>query len=148
MPRKKADNFILKNQRGEDFELYENLHQFVLLIFYPKDNSHVCTAQLCNYQENLNLFKEAGIRPVGVNIESAESHSSFCGNLNIDFPILSDPDKNVSRGYNALNFLSVNRRKLVLISPSREIVYERNIPFFKYDSAKSILYDLHNKQII
>ncbi len=148
MPVKKAENFILKNQRGEDFELYKNLDHYVLLVFYPKDNSRVCSAQLDNYQKNIELLEKAGIRPVGINIESTGSHKSFCGNMNIQFPMLSDPGKKVSRSFNALNFLSINRRKLVLISPSREVVYERKIPFFRYDSTQRILEDLRMKQII
>ncbi len=148
MSLKKAENFILKDQNGGDFELYRNLDHYVLLIFYPKDNSRVCSAQLGNYQENIKMFEEAGICPVGINIESSDSHKSFCGNVNIEFPMLSDTGKKVSRSYDALNFLSINRRKLVLVSPSREIVYERNIPFYKYDSTTSILEELRRKQII
>ncbi len=148
MPVQKAENFILKDQRGEDFELYKNLDHYVLLVFYPKDNSLVCSAQLDNYQKNIELFKEAGICPVGINIESTDSHKSFCGNMNIQFPLLSDPLKKVSRSFKAINFLSVNRRRLVLISPAREIVYARNILFFMYDDAQRILEDLRSKQII
>ncbi len=148
MPFKKAENFILKDQRGEDFELYNNLDHYILLVFYPKDNSRVCSAQLDNYQKNIKMFEQAGIRPVGINIESASSHKSFCGNMNIQFTMLSDPGKKVSRSYNALNFLAINRRKLVLISPTGEVVYERNIPSFRYDSTHKILDDLQRKQII
>jgi len=148
MPFKKAENFILKDQRGEEFELYKHLDHYVLLVFYPKDNSRVCSVQLDNYQKNIKLFEEARIRPVGVNIESSDSHKSFCGNINIQFPMLSDPEKKVSKSFNALNFLSVNRRKLVLISPSGEVVYERNIPFFRYDSTRKILGDLRRKHIV
>jgi thioredoxin-dependent peroxiredoxin len=148
MSFKKAENFILKDQWGEDFELYKNLDQYVLLVFYPKDNSRVCSVQLDNYQQNIKEFEETGIKPVGINIESTGSHKSFCGNINIQFPLLSDPDKKVSRSFNALNFLSINKRKLVLISPSREIVYERDIPFYKYDNTRKIVEDLRRKQII
>ncbi len=148
MPFKKAENFILKDQYGEDFELYKQLEYYVLLVFYPKDNSRVCSSQLDNYQSNIKQFEAAGIRPVGINIESSSSHKSFCGKLNIRFPMLADPGKKVSRSFNALNFLSVNRRKLILINPSGEVVYERKIPFFKYDSASKILADLRRKQII
>ncbi len=148
MSIQKAENFILKDQWGKNFELYTNLDRYVLLVFYPKDNSTVCSAQLENYQQNIKDFEEAGIRLVGINIESTDSHKSFCRNINIQFPMLSDPDKKVSRIYNALNFLSLNKRKLVLISPSREIVYEKNILVFRYVSTRKILDDLRVRQII
>ncbi len=144
----KVENFILKDQSGNDFELYKKLDKAVLLIFYPKDKSSVCSRQLENYQKNIKLFEAAAIRPVGINIESVDSHKSFCNAKNIQFPLLSDKDEEVSRRFNALNLFRVNKRKLVLIGISGEIVYERNIPVFKYDNAAKILDDLRTKHII
>ncbi len=144
----KVDNFKLRDQSGSIFELYKNLDKMVLLIFYPKDKSLVCSRQLNNYQRNIHLFEKAGIRPIAINIESADSHKSFCTVKGIDFPVLSDEDKLVSKRFKAMNVFSVNRRKLILISSSGEIIYERNIPFYKYDDIDKILNDLRNRQII
>lgn len=144
----KVENFILKDQSGNDFELYKNLNKAVLLIFYPKDKSTVCSRQLENYQKNIDLLNAADIQPVGINIESVDSHNSFCSMKNIQFPLLSDKNKEVSRRFNALNLFSVNKRKLVLINTAGEIAYERNIPVFKYDNAPKILEDLRIRHII
>jgi peroxiredoxin Q/BCP len=148
MSSRKVENFILKDQSGNDFELYKNLNKAVLLIFYPKDGSSVCSRQLDNYQKNINVFEEAGIQPVGINIESVGTHNSFCNRKNIQFPLLSDNNKEISRRFNALNLFSVNKRRLVLINTDREIAYERNIPVFKYDNTAKILEDLRTKHII
>src|SRR5574338_156988 len=131
----KIENFILKDQRGEDFELYKNLDKPVLLIFYPKDRSTVCSRKLDNYQKNIKVFEKAGIQPVGINIEPVDSHKAFCETLGIQFPLLSDPDKSISKRFGALNLFSVNKRKLVLIDTSGEIAYEKTVPAFKYDKA-------------
>jgi len=148
MSSAKVDNFKLRDQSDNIFELYKNLDKMVLLIFYPKDKSLVCSRQLKNYQQNIHLFEKAGIRPVAINIENANSHKSFCTVQGIKFPVLSDEDKSVSKRFKALNLFSVNRRKLVLISSSGQIIYERKIPFFIYDDVGKILNELRNRQII
>jgi peroxiredoxin Q/BCP len=135
MNRGKVENFILKDQSGNDFELYKQLDKPVLLVFYPRDGSLICSRQLENYQQNMSVFEEAGIRPVGINIESIDSHNTFCRMKSIRFPLLSDADKSVSRRFGALNLFDVNKRKLVLINSLREIAYERIIPIYRYDSA-------------
>lgn len=148
MPLRKAGNFILKDQYGNNFELYKHLDKKILLIFYPKDNSMVCSRQLDNYQKNIDLFESNGIQPVGINIESVDSHKSFCSRLDIQFPLLSDPDKKVSKRFKALNILSVNKRKIVLLNRSAEIIYDKTVPSFMYDNTVKILEHLREKQII
>lgn len=148
MPPEKAGNFILKDQFGNDFELYKNLDKKILLIFYPKDKSMVCSRQLNNYQKNIELFEAEGIRPVGINIESPDSHMSFCNSLNINFSLLSDEGKKVSKSLNALNLFSVNKRKLVLIGNSGEILYRKTVPGLIYINAEKIIDELRAKQII
>lgn len=148
MSPEKAENFILKDQFGNDFELYKNLDKKILLIFYPKDKSIVCSRQLNNYQKNIDLFEAEGIRPVGINIESPDSHMSFCNSLNINFSLLSDEGKKVSKSFNALNLFSVNRRKLVLIDNSGKILYRKTVPGLIYINAEKIIDELRAKQII
>lgn len=148
MPSGKVENFKLRDQHGNEFELYKNLDKKVLLIFYPKDKSLVCSRQLNNYQKNIHLFEAAGIRPIAINIESSSSHNAFCSQLGLDFPVLSDKDKKISKKFKALNLFSVNKRKLVLIDTGGEVVYERIIPSFKYDTVDRILTDLRNREII
>lgn len=148
MPMSKAENFILKDQYGNNFELYKNLDNKILLIFYPKDNSRVCSRQLDNYQKNIELFESQGIKPVGINIESVDSHKSFCSKLDIDFTLLSDYDKKISKRFKALNLFSINKRKLVLLNSQAEIIYERTVPALMYDNVEKILKDLRDKQII
>jgi peroxiredoxin Q/BCP len=135
---KHAKNFILKDQFGNEFELFKNLDKSVLLIFYPKDNSPVCSRQLSHYQANIQKFLEAGIKLVGVNVESIESHKSFCDLKGLKFPVLSDTEKTVSKRYKALNILSTNMRKLVLITPQKEVVFEHASFMLNYPKTKDI----------
>lgn len=134
------ENFELYDQYNKKFNLYENLDSDVLLVFYPKDNSPVCTKQLMDYSLNQTELEKLGIKIVGINTELVESHRSFCQNNKIEFPVLSDPEKNVSSKFDALNLLGQNKRKLVLVGRDKKIKYiKTSIPIFFVDSRQLLL---------
>ncbi len=134
-----ARNFSLKDQHGNEFELYKNLDIRILLVFYPKDDSPVCTKQLRNYEQYLTDFEKNNIEVVGINTAASDSHFSFCNKLRLNFPVLSDISKQISKNYKALNLLGINKRKLVLIDTNRRIVFEKVILPFYYLKAGQIL---------
>jgi peroxiredoxin len=118
-----APNFIIKDENGQDFELYKNLDKHLLLAFYPKDNTPVCSSQLAEYNNNLDDFISNGVKVVGISADSVQSHSDFCGKLKLNFPLLSDEDKKVSKQFNAINFLGMNKRVWVLIGTNKKILW-------------------------
>ncbi len=118
-----AKNFILKDETGKSFELYKNLDTQILLVFYPKDDTLVCSTQLAEYNENLDEFSKNKIKVVGISTDSIQSHSDFCNKLKIKFPLLADEDREVNRQYNAINFLGMNKRLLVLIGTDRKVLW-------------------------
>jgi len=118
-----APNFILKDEAGNNFELYKNLDKQVLLVFYPKDDTLVCSSQLTDYNQNLDEFIKNGIRVVGISTDSVESHSDFCSKLKLNFPLLADVDKTVSRMFNAVNFIGMNKRLLVFIGTDKRLLW-------------------------
>lgn len=139
MEEKTAENFILSDQNGDEFELYKNLDKNVLLVFYPKDDTPVCSKQLKDYYSHQKEFSEIGIKVVAVNIGSKNSHKSFCDKINFHSIILADVNKNVSRQFNALNIFGGNKRKLVLISKERKIIWETETLSFRYIKSVKIL---------
>ena len=143
-----VENFQLTDQFNNRFDLYENLQQDVLLAFYPKDNSPVCTKQLVDYSLNQQELLKFGIKIVGINIEPVESHRSFCANNKIDYPVLSDPEKKVSKYFDAINFINQNKRKLVLVGKDKRVKFERSsLPMFFVDT-RQLLNDLRKTQLI
>ena len=134
-----APNFSLKDQNGSIFELYKNLDKKILLVFYPKDNSMVCTKQLADYNNNIEMFNQNDIRVIAINTNSVNSHLSFCDELKLNFPLLSDISKVVSKKYNAINILGINKRKLVLIDKNKKIIFEKVNPFFNYTGTEEII---------
>jgi peroxiredoxin len=134
-----VSNFILKDENGNEFDLYKNLDKKVLLAFYPKDDSLVCSTQLSNYNESFDDFIKHGVRVIGISTDSVESHSNFCSKLKLNFPLLADVDKTVSKQFNALNFLGISKRLLVLIGTDKKVLWTDSTMSITYIKAEEIL---------
>ena len=91
----------------------------------------------------MNEFEKNNIYVVGINTTAKDSHFSFCNKLKLNFPVLSDISKQISKNYKALNLLGINKRKLVLIDTNRRIVFEKVILPFYYLKAGQILNEVN-----
>ena len=120
-----AEDFILKNQLGKEFALYRNLQTRILLVFYPKDDTIVCSRQLTDYSNNIEMFNKSNISVVAINPGSTDSHANFCSKLKLNFNLLSDIDKTVCKKFNAVNAFGAIKRKLVLIDLDKIILFEK-----------------------
>jgi peroxiredoxin Q/BCP len=139
-----AEDFTLKDQFGREFNLYRNLHQKILHIFYPKDNTPVCTKQLKDYQVNEKELISFGIIIVGINSDPEETHMNFTKKCGLNFPFLSDPGKKVCRQFNAVNLFGGIKRKLVLIGSDRKILFEDEVLSIKYRTSGQLMTLLSN----
>jgi peroxiredoxin len=143
-----VENFVLNDQYGKKFNLYDNLTNKVLLIFYPKDNSPVCSMQMNDYTKNLQIFEKNNISLIGINSNSENEHLNFCNNLRISFPLLVDSNKQVTKKFNALTILGTTKRKLVLINTDRKIIFEKNTLSLFYLNTSKILDTLRAQGLI
>jgi peroxiredoxin Q/BCP len=110
-----APDFTLPSTEGP-IHLYERLRDgAVLLVFYPKDDSLVCTRQLCNYRDHVSEFEGLHVEIVGVNHDSLASHEAFAAKHKLAFPLCADAERTVSHAYGALGDLWKARRVLVLV---------------------------------
>ena len=148
MEYKKAPDFTLKDQNGKSFTLSENKDKYTLLVFYPKDESFVCTKQLCNYNENLDQFLDKNIKIIGISRDSQNSHTKFAEKHDFKFPLLSDEDGAVSKEYGISGVLGNAQRKLVLIAKEMNIIYEDNVFSLFYKKAGEILNEKIIKSIV
>ena len=133
-----VDDFTLKDQDGKEFNLFRNLDKKVLLVFYPKDDSPVCTKQLTNYNSFQSEFEKLGILVIGINTGSCKSHKIFCSTVGNSIRLLCDETKSVSKKFSALNFIGLNKRKLVLIGNDKRIIFEKSVFPIKYINADKI----------
>lgn len=109
----------------------------VLLVFYPGDDTPVCTRQLCDYRDNLGVFSDAQVRVLGINSQSIESHRKFAEKHELPFPLLSDPERRVCDAYGASGLLGMTKRALFLIAGDGRVVYRQtDLPIFRRTAAE------------
>jgi peroxiredoxin len=105
----KAPQFVLEDEQGRPFNLSEQVGQKVLLVFYPGDNTPVCTRQLCDYRDGIESFAGLGVEVVGISNDSAESHRKFRAKHNLPFTLLTDADLKVAALYDSKGVLGMKR---------------------------------------
>lgn len=118
----KAPDFSLEDDQGNLFRLSENNQEKILLVFYPGDNTPVCTKQLCDYRDGAEAFTGMGVRVVGISNDSVESHQKFRGKHDLPFTLLSDPDLKVAAQYDSKGMLGM-KRSIFLIDEEGVIRY-------------------------
>lgn len=94
-----APNFKLKNQKGEIRELNDYKGQFVVLYFYPKDNTPGCTLQACTYRDMMPIYAKNNIKVFGISKDDLDSHKKFESEFDLNFELLSDETREVIEAY-------------------------------------------------
>jgi len=105
----KAPDFSLQDDNGEDYRLSDHLGERVLLVFYPGDNTPVCTAQLCEYRDGIESFAGLGVSVVGISSDDLVSHREFRSKHDLPFALLSDPNLDVAKLYGSKGALGMKR---------------------------------------
>ncbi len=105
----KAPDFTLQSDSGDDYRLSSHMGERVLLVFYPGDNTPVCTRQLCEYRDGIESFAELGVDVVGISSDDLESHQAFRDKHDLPFVLLSDPDLKVAKLYGCKGALGMKR---------------------------------------
>jgi peroxiredoxin Q/BCP len=110
----------------------------VLLVFFPADNTLVCTRQLCNYRDNLSVFEDLGVQLVALNHDPLETHQAFSRRYKFPFPLCSDADRQVSNAYGALLELWKMHRVLVLVGEDGRIWWRHRVLRAFYKNAADL----------
>jgi peroxiredoxin Q/BCP len=118
----KAPQFVLEDDQGQTFSLAEQAGHRVLLVFYPGDNTPVCTRQLCDYRDGVEAFAGLGVEVVGISNDSAESHRRFREKYDLPFTLLTDPDLAVAGLYDSKGVLGM-KRSVFLVDEAGVIRY-------------------------
>jgi thioredoxin-dependent peroxiredoxin len=117
-----APDFTLAGTAGS-FTLSAVSGQSVVLVFYPGDNTPVCTKQLNEYNDELDQFSDLGAAVVGISPQSVASHETFSTKHGFSFPLLADEDKVVFGLYGALGPLGFPRRSVFVIDAGGIVRY-------------------------
>ena len=97
----KAPDFKLKDQNGQEVSLSDFKGKWVVLYFYPKDNTPGCTKEAEDFTRLIENFEKLGTVVVGISPDSVESHRRFAEKRNLRVRLLSDPDHRVIESYGA-----------------------------------------------
>ncbi len=124
-----APDFTLDGSDGSDagrrtYSLTEHRGKVVVLVFYPGDNTPVCTRQLNAYTEDIGSFEEVGAQVLAVSPQSVQSHDDFsCKQGGFGFPLLADTDKAVGEAYGILGPLGFYRRSVFVVDAEGIVRY-------------------------
>ncbi len=109
----KAPAIKLPDDAGKSVSLSDFKGKQVVLYFYPKDNTGGCTAQACDFRDNLNRLTKSGAVVLGVSGDSVESHKKFKAKQGLNFPLLADPEHKALDTYGVWQEKSLYGRKFM-----------------------------------
>ncbi len=121
---KPAPDFNLPDQHGKMHTLQDYRGKWLVLYFYPKDDTPGCTQQACAFRDDLNHITELGAQVVGVSVDDSASHAAFAKKYNLPFPLLADKTTETAERYGSLMnliFMKVARRYTFLIDPQGNV---------------------------
>ncbi|HEY1284384.1 MAG TPA: peroxiredoxin [Steroidobacteraceae bacterium] len=125
VPGSLAPAFRLPDQNGKLVSLADQRGKWVVLYFYPKDNTPGCTTEACDFRDNSLAFRDLGAVVLGISVDSIESHRGFAAEHHLPFTILADSAKVVSKGYGVLHrplgLMEVARRETFIVDPEGRI---------------------------
>lgn len=97
--KSKAPAFTLPDQEGKEHSLKDYLGKWVVLYFYPKDDTPGCTAEACSFRDNFSRLKRAGVVVLGVSVDPVKKHKKFVEKYSLPLTLLSDEGKVVVEKY-------------------------------------------------
>lgn len=119
-----APAFQLKDQHGKAHALDSYRGKWVVLYFYPKDDTPGCTEQACKFRDDLAKLGELGAQILGVSVDDSASHAKFAAKYNLPFPLLADEGGKVAQSYGAYSNWGVvgfAKRYTYLIDPQGKV---------------------------
>lgn len=146
----KAKDFTLPDQNGKTHKLSDYLGNFVLIYFYPKDDTPGCTKEACMLRDDFPNFKKIKAKILGISADSVKSHKKFAEKYNLPFTLLSDENREVLKKYAAIKeksmfgktFLGIQRMSYLIDKEGKVVkIYENVKPALH---AKEVLEDLKN----
>ena len=139
----RAPDFTLSGTGGQQYSLAEFRGKPVVLVFYPGDDTPVCTKQLNSYNDGLDQFEKLDAQVVGISAQSVDSHDAFAGKHGLAIPLLADTDKAVAARYGTLGPLGFPRRSVFIIDRGGTIRYaHRAIAGLTYRPVSELIEEL------
>ena len=136
-----APSFSLPDQNGKVHSLDDYKGRWVVLYFYPKDDTPGCTQEACEFRDDLHKLTALGAQVIGVSVDDTVSHAEFAKKYHLPFPLLADKDGRIADSYGALRnlvLIKLARRYTFLIDPQGKVAKT----YLKVDTSR------HSREIV
>lgn len=123
-----APDFMLQDEAGKEYSLADYKGRWLVVYFYPKDDTPGCTTEACSMRDAATDIDELDADVIGISADDAASHTKFREKYHLNFTLLSDPTKEVIKAYGAYGKKMFGNegilRKTFIINPDGEVVKE------------------------
>ncbi|HSM30242.1 MAG TPA: peroxiredoxin [Woeseiaceae bacterium] len=119
-----APEFELPDQDGQLHSLEDYRDQWVVLYFYPKDETPGCTTEACEFRDNIFAFRKLNAQILGVSLDDVESHKKFSENHGLPFPLLADTEGTTADAYGVKTKMmgwTVAKRQTFIVDPDGNV---------------------------
>lgn len=120
----KIPNFKAKDTNGNDFDSRDLMgRKPVVIYFYPKNNTPICTAEACGFRNQYEDFKDLGAEVIGISNDSVDSHQKFVKRYQPPFILLSDSDKKISKLFGVSSgFFGILHRRVTFVVDKNGVI--------------------------
>lgn len=131
-----APNFTTISSDNTEFSLESLKGKWVVLYFYPKDNTPGCTNEACNFRDNMSRITSLGVEVIGISPDSPKSHQGFINKYNLNFKLLSDENKEICNLYGVLGEKTMFGKKVFGVVRSTFIIDDKGIIRYIFPKVK------------
>jgi len=116
-----APNFRLQDQHDAWISLADQRGKWLVVYFYPMDETPGCTTEACEFRDNIFAFRKLGVNVLGISVQDVASKKEFAAKHSLPFSVLADADKSVAKAYGVLSVLGYAKRETFVIDPKGRI---------------------------
>lgn len=139
-----APEFKLQDQKGQWHTLADHKGKWVVLYFYPKDDTPGCTTEACNFRDHVFKLRDAGADVLGVSLDDVKSHEAFAEKYKLPFPLLADTAHDASKAYGVLTSsagFEYAKRETFIVDP-KGVIAKHYVGVDPKKNAPEVLADL------
>jgi len=122
-----APDFELTDGDGKQWTLSDHAGEVVVLLFYPGDETPICTRQLCSVRDNWEAYAATGAEVVGISTNTVQSHKDFAEHHNLPLRLLADVDRKVADAYGANSLIPGKVARSVFIIDAKGVIRYRDV---------------------
>lgn len=126
---KKALDFVLPVNTGGEWSLSANLGKVIALLFYPQNETLVCTKQLCSIRDNWNDYLKTNALIVGISPGTIEKHQEFAQKYRLPMPLLVDEERKITRLFGKHSWLPITLSRAIIVIDAKGIIRHRKVMF-------------------